>query len=207
MPLYGPIRRRGANATVGRLRFRPPGGALTGACSMRMVTCAFLRMKAMGLKRIAGVVAVFLAAACTAPVQGPYIPLTRLTPATPTRPLIAENRVDPYDGVIPACADPNVLQFIKDRFATREAGYWDSSIEISGFEAPYEIASRPRGPTFVPRRYCSVTGLFSDNRPRKIFYSVDEDMSLFSLSWNVTWCPVGLDRNLTYAPGCKMARP
>jgi hypothetical protein len=52
-----------------------------------------------------------------------------------------------------------------------------------------------------------VTGQFSDNHPRKIFYSVDEDMSLFGLSWNVTWCPVGRDRDFTYAPGCKMARP
>ena len=100
-----------------------------------------------------------------------------------------------------------MLDFIRSRFATREAGYWDSSIEIASFDAPYEIAYRPRGPAFVPRRYCSVTGQFSDNRPRKIFYSVDEDMSLFGLSWNVTWCPVGLDRDFTYAPGCKMARP
>jgi hypothetical protein len=161
----------------------------------------------MGLRRIGGVVALLLVAACTAPFRGPYIPLTRFTPATPPRPLIAENRVVPYDGLIPACGDPYVLDFIKGRFATREAGYWDSAIEIASFDAPYEIAYRPRGPSFVPRRYCSVTGLFSDNRPRKIFYSVDEDMSLFGLSWNVTWCPVGLDRDFTYAPGCKMARP
>lgn len=161
----------------------------------------------MGLKRIGGVVALLLVAACTAPFQGPYIPFTRLTPASPARPLIAENRVVPYNGLIPACGDASVLDFIKDRFAVREAGYWDSSLQIAGFDAPYEIADRPRGPTFVPRRYCSVTGLFSDNRPRKIFYSVDEDMSLFGLSWNVTWCPVGLDHDYTYAPGCKMARP
>jgi hypothetical protein len=162
---------------------------------------------AMGLNRIAGVVALCLVAACTAPFQGPYIPLTRFTPATPARPLIAENRVDPYSGVIPACGDAGVLGLIKDRFASREAGYWDSSIEIAGFDAPYEIAYRPRGPTFVPRRYCSVTAQFSDNRPRKVFYSVDEGMGLVGFSWNVTWCPVGLDRDLTYAPGCKMARP
>jgi hypothetical protein len=174
---------------------------------MRMVAERIFEDMTMGLRIIGGVVALFLVAACTAPYQGPYIPLTKFTPATPARPLIAENRVDPYNGLIPACADPYVLDFIKSRFATREAGYWDSSIEIASFAAPYEIAYRPRGPSFVPRRYCSVTGQFSDNRPRKIFYSVDEDMSLFSLSWNVTWCPVGLDRDFTYAPGCKMARP
>jgi hypothetical protein len=180
---------------------------LTRAAVMRMVAGASSRTYAMGLTRIASVVVLLLVAACTAPYQGPYIPLTRFTPATPARPLIAESRIDPYSGLIPACADASVLEFIQDRFQTREVGYWNSSVQIAGFEAPYEIAYRPRGPDFVPRRYCSVTGLFSDERPRKIFYSVDEDMGLFGFGWSVTWCPVGLDRDLTYAPGCKTARP
>jgi hypothetical protein len=174
---------------------------------MRMVASAFSRTHAMGLKRFASVFVFLLVGACTAPMQGPFIPLTKFTAATPARPLIAENRVDPYSGLIPACANADVLGFIKDRFSSREAGYWDSSLEISGFEAPYEIAYRPLSPYFVPRRFCSVTGLFSDNRPRKIFYSVAEDMGFFGHGWGVTWCPVGLDRDLTYAPGCKMARP
>src|ERR1700676_4185525 len=161
----------------------------------------------MLLGRIASLAALGLVAACSAPMQGFQGPLPKFTGYTPARPLIAEDRVDPYDGVLPACGDPSVLGFIRDRFATREAGYWDSSISIADFNAPYEIAYRPRGPYFIPRRYCSVTGLFSDDRKRKIFYSVDEDMGLFSFGWGVTWCPVGLCRDLTYAPECKMVCP
>jgi hypothetical protein len=161
----------------------------------------------MWFRRIASLAALCCVSACSAPMQGVYIPLTHFTAYTPARPLIAENRVDPYDGVLPACADAKVLTFIQDRFATREAGYWDSAIRLGGFEAPYEIAYRPLGSEFIPRRYCSVTGLFNDSRRRKIFYSIDEDTGLFSFGWGVTWCPVGLDRDLTYAPGCKMARP
>jgi len=157
--------------------------------------------------RIASLAALCLVAACSAPMHGFYVPLTKFTAYTPARPLIAENRVAPYDGELPACGNPYVLDFIAKHFATREAGYWDSAITIGGFEAPYEIAYRPRGPYFIPRRYCSVTGLFSDERRRKIFYSIDEDTGLFSIGWGVTWCPMGLDRDLTYAPGCKMARP
>jgi hypothetical protein len=161
----------------------------------------------MLLGRIASLAALCLVAACSAPMQGFQVPLTKFTAYTPARPLIAEDRVDPYDGVLPACGDPSVLGFITDRFATREAGYWDSAIRIADFTAPYEIAYRPRDPYFIPRRYCSVTGLFTDDRRRKIYYSVDEDTGLFSFGWGVTWCPVGLDRDLTYAPRCKMARP
>jgi hypothetical protein len=161
----------------------------------------------MSLGRIASLVALCVVGACSAPMQGFYVPLTKFTAYTPARPLIAENRIYPYDGVLPACGDPSVLGFIKDRLAAREAGYWDSSIRLADFAAPYEIAYRPRDPYFIPRRYCSVTGLFTDDRRRKIYYSVDEDTGLFSFGWGVTWCPVGLDRDLTYAPGCKMARP
>jgi hypothetical protein len=161
----------------------------------------------MWFRRISSLAALCLVAGCSAPMHGVYIPLTHYTAYTPARPLIAENRIDPYDGVLPACGDPKVLGYIKDRFASREAGYWDSSIRIADFTAPYETAYRPYGPYFIPRRYCSITGLFSDDRRRKIFYSVDEDTGLFSFGWGVTWCPVGLDRDLTYAPGCKMARP
>ena len=161
----------------------------------------------MWIRRIAGLAALCLVAACSAPMHGFYVPLTHFTAYTPARPLVAENRVFPYDGQLPACADPSVLGFIRDRFASREAGYWDSSITLADFAEPYEIAYRPLGPYVIPRRFCSVTGLFSDNRRRKIYYSVDEDTGLWSLSWGVTWCPVGLDRDYTYAPGCKMARP
>jgi hypothetical protein len=135
------------------------------------------------------------------------VPFTRFTPATPASPLIAENRVAPYSGALPACADPAVLAKVQQRFASREAGYWSSALTIVGFGEPYEIASRPRGPYFIPRRFCSVNAQFSDNRWRKISYSIDEDMGLFSFGWGVTWCASGLDRDLTYAPNCKMARP
>jgi len=161
----------------------------------------------MWIRRIATAAALSLIAACSAPMHGVYVPLTKFTAYTPARPLIAENRIDPYSGNLPACGDIAVLGNIKHRFATSEAGYWDSSIRIADFEGPYEIADRPRNASFIPRRYCSVTGLFSDDRKRKIFYSIDEDMGLFSHGWGVTWCPLGLDRDLTYAPGCKMARP
>ena len=83
----------------------------------------------MWFRRIAGLAALCVVGACSAPMHGVYIPLTHYTAYTPARPLIAENRVDPYDGQLPACGDPGVLGFIKDRFASREGGYWDSAAQ------------------------------------------------------------------------------
>jgi hypothetical protein len=161
----------------------------------------------MIMKRILCLSVFGFLAACTAPMHGITVPLTPFKADANARPLIAENRWQPYTANLPACGSSDVLAFIQSRFASSQAGYWDSSIRLVDFKEPYEIAFRPWGPGFIPRRFCSVTGLFNDDRPRKIFYSVAEDTSLFSWSWGVTWCPVGLDRDLTYAPGCKMARP
>ena len=33
------------------------------------------------------------------------------------------------------------------------------------------------------------------------------ELGLFGMTWNVNWCVAGLDRELSYAPNCKMARP
>jgi hypothetical protein len=30
---------------------------------------------------------------------------------------------------------------------------------------------------------------------------------MYGASWGVEWCIVGLDRNWSYNPACKMARP
>jgi hypothetical protein len=161
----------------------------------------------MSFARLAAIATLCLVAACSAPMHGFYVPGTRFTAYTPARPLIAENEVVPYSGALPACADPNVLAKMQERFASRETGYWESALRIIGFGEPYEIASRPHGPYFVPRRFCSVTAQFSDNRWRKISYSIDEDTGLFGFGPGITWCAAGLDRDMTYAPDCKMARP
>ncbi len=41
----------------------------------------------------------------------------------------------------------------------------------------------------------------------RVDYSVRENLGLFGRGWNVNWCVAGLDRELSYAPNCKMARP
>lgn len=136
-----------------------------------------------------------------------------------------------YSGKVPACDLPAAISEIKSRFATTESRFWNSSLKIDTFDHVHEIAFRPWGEEYIPRRFCeaSVTvsgtegavpyapvqynggkvggGVVLNNSPRKIYYSIIEDGGFLSLSWGVEWCVEGLDRSWTYAPNCRMAQP
>ncbi|MEP9378460.1 hypothetical protein ABLE91_17220 [Aquabacter sp. CN5-332] len=108
---------------------------------------------------------------------------------------------------LPACSEPLALGTISMRFAETERMYWNAALNISTFQNVREIAYRPWGPDYQPRRYCSAMVTLSDARQHAIYYSIIEDSSFQGYTWGVEWCISGLDRNLAYAPNCKMARP
>lgn len=115
-----------------------------------------------------------------------------------------------YEAVLPACEHPHVLAKIAMNFAEKERRYWQSDLQIVGFDRIHETAFRPwaRGaPDAIPRRFCSGMALVSDARPRPIHYWIGEDTGWLGADWGVEWCVVGLDRNWAYNPGCRMARP
>ena len=115
-----------------------------------------------------------------------------------------------YQAVVPFCEDPAVLGKIMARFAEKERLFWQSDLQIVGFDRIHETAFRPwaRGaPDTIPRRYCSGQALVSDTRKRQLYYWIGEDTGWIGATWGVEWCVVGLDRNWAYNPGCRMARP
>jgi hypothetical protein len=112
-----------------------------------------------------------------------------------------------YEGVLPYCDNPGVTGKIASRFAKRESEYWNSSLRLEAFDRQREIAYRPWGPSFIPRRFCVGRVLVSDGTYRKVSYSIAEDLGIIGATWGVEWCIAGLDRNLAFAPACKMAEP
>jgi hypothetical protein len=112
-----------------------------------------------------------------------------------------------YDAVLPACGEPAVQQRIAARFAEKEARFWNSSLEIRDFGATRQIAFRPWGDVYIPRRYCAASVVLSNGRRTAVYYSIAEDQGMIGHSWGVEWCVVGKDRNLAFNPACKMARP
>jgi len=49
--------------------------------------------------------------------------------------------------------------------------------------------------------------LTSDGHYRTLSYVIAEDLGTIGATWGVEWCLAGLDRNLAFAPGCRMAQP
>lgn len=140
------------------------------------------------------------------------IAITQLSAAVARDLVPAEQRESAYTGQVPRCDDAAVLDRLSARFSSRENEYWKSDLAISGVDKIHQVAFRPHGADYIPRRFCAATGTFSDGKKRMINYVIGEDLGItgygfLSSSWGVTWCVQGLDRNMAYAPECRMARP
>jgi hypothetical protein len=110
-----------------------------------------------------------------------------------------------YEGVVPPCQAG--LDTIVSNFAEKEGRFWNSALQIVGFERVRETAFMPWAEGTIPRRFCSAQALVSDGHKHAVYYSIGEDTGIIGASWGVEWCVVGLDRNWAYNPSCKMARP
>lgn len=128
-------------------------------------------------------------------------------PASARDQVPAEQRIQPFTGVLPSCSDGAVLSHIQRWFASRETSYWQSTLTIDGFDKIGIVAERPWGVNYVPRRFCTARAHMSDGHVRRVDYFIKEDLGIIGMSWGVNWCVHGLDRNYAYAPDCKMARP
>jgi hypothetical protein len=112
-----------------------------------------------------------------------------------------------YDAVVPLCQEAGPLGKIQARFSEKEGQFWNSDLQIVGFENVREVAFRPWAEGTIPRRFCTATALVSDGVKRKLDYSIGEDTGWLGVTWGVEWCVVSLDRNWAYNPSCKMALP
>ena len=98
-----------------------------------------------------------------------------LAPAL-ARPIVpAERRYEPFDSVMPACADAAPLNEIIARFHERESEFWRTGLEIVAFEDVREIGFRSNGLDYIPRRYCEARVHMSDAKVRSVSYSIVQD--------------------------------
>jgi hypothetical protein len=119
----------------------------------------------------------------------------------------AEARMLPYTGVLPACDDGFALARIQRAFYNQESDYWQSGLAIESFSGVRETGLRVNGASYIPRRNCAARALFNDGRERAVVYELGEDLGFLGLSFGVTWCVAGLDRNHAFSPHCKAAGP
>jgi hypothetical protein len=132
----------------------------------------------------------------------------------------AERRVFAYDAQVPRCDDAGVIGRIVQRFNDREATYYNG-LKLAAVDRVRQAGFRSNGRDFIPRRYCQARATTSDGRHRHLGYVLAEDagisgwqgsIGVLRIGWptggyGLEWCVSGLDRHLTYAPGCVMTRP
>ena len=110
-----------------------------------------------------------------------------------------------FDSDVPPCEA--LLDKVAARFAEKERMFWNSTLEITGFEKVREIAFRPWESGNIPRRFCTAQAAISDGKVRTVNFSLIEDGGFASIGTGVEFCVIGLDRNWAYNPACRMARP
>jgi hypothetical protein len=99
------------------------------------------------------------------------------------------------------------LKSIASRFSTKEAKFWNSDLEIVGFEKIQEVSWQPWAPGTIPRRFCSASVLVSNGLWRSMYYSIAADGGMLGVGYGVEFCVVGLDREWFYQPTCPRAKP
>lgn len=124
-----------------------------------------------------------------------------------TRPAVIEKRVVVEDPDLPNCFSPKVFDEMSDAFESKEKEYWKSNLVLLSFLNAEELGYRPWGASFIPRRFCQAETRVSDGTVRSVFYSIGKDTGTLGVKFGVEFCVIGLDRNLAYAPNCRMAQP
>ena len=121
----------------------------------------------------------------------------------------AEERESRWTGDIPACDDGRVLSRITARFDSRESRFWNSGIRLAEITAPRQVALRPWGDSYIPRRFCSAqVTLASESgmRRSRVDYIIIEGRGFLG-QWGVEWCIADLVRHQHAGPGCRSFRP
>lgn len=112
------------------------------------------------------------------------------------------------EGHLPYCDDTKVLRTILKRFRKADHRTWKRGLLIDEISHTHERAHRPRdGYGTIGRRYCRARAHLSNGRHPRIHYLIEEHQGFASISWNVEFCIVGLDRWRIYDAWCRTVRP
>ena len=96
---------------------------------------------------------------------------------------------------------------ITGKFADREAQFWESGLTIVDYDRVSEIGLRSTGLDLIPRRYCIARVRLNNGAVSTVSYNIAEDLGTIGFGFNVVWCVEGLDREMSFGPACKTARP
>ena len=96
---------------------------------------------------------------------------------------------------------------IASRFAQKEGRFWNSGAADPRLERVREIAFPALGARHHSASILHRNGTGQRRRKHAVNFWIGEDTAMIGMSWGVEWCVDGFDRDWSYNPRCKMARP
>jgi hypothetical protein len=108
---------------------------------------------------------------------------------------------------VPACDNHFILRDIQRRFAQKERQYWHSDLSIASYQNAHMTAYRPWGAHMIERIFCKADVVLSNHQPSVVHYSIGRRTGFAGTNYGIDFCVEGADRNMAYAPHCKMAQP
>ncbi len=115
------------------------------------------------------------------------------------------HRSGPWLG--PACESPQVAGRIMAKFNQAEAKYWHTGVRLAHIAYPRETTTRQWDPPIIATRFCSATAYLSDGISHELVYWLRSEQGFAGVGWGVEFCLVGRDRDMSFAPHCRMLRP
>ncbi len=112
-----------------------------------------------------------------------------------------------YNRDLPSCESHPALDRIVRDFHTKEFRFWNSELQIVGFENIHEMDTMPWAAQSIPRRFCGGTAVINNSSKHPIYYSIAEDTGMIGIDWGVNFCVVGVDRDWSSNPTCRSAQP
>ena len=108
-------------------------------------------------------------------------------------PLVHDERLPGYEGVVEACDSAAALGDIQAHFQQREEEYWHSGLQIVAFTRVAQTRGLPHAAYSIAQHNCTATALMNDGRNRIVHYAVVENSGMLGLADGVVFCVSGLD--------------
>ena len=106
-----------------------------------------------------------------------------------------------------ACNEPQVLDFIQNRFKWTEAKLIKRGLAIDAIVGP-QRSRVTYGTEYwsIPRLYCQATAHMNDGEKRAIWWLIEGGMGFAGLSDNLEFCIAGLDPLKVHGAWCRSVR-
>jgi hypothetical protein len=102
-----------------------------------------------------------------------------------------------------ACANPNVLGRIMERFAWAERNTWHRGFVMVSIEDPRPSGHPFTEPGLIKRDYCMGESVLTNGQTHAVYYAIEYGVGFASIGNYVDFCVLGLDPWRVHDGACR----